>query len=229
VARDARGRGLGQSLLAGLVDAARDAGFWKLVSRVFPSNAASLAACRRVGFREVGRYESHGFGMGRWQDVVIVERMIPDNQTASGLRFRIAREDDWPTIETLLAEASLPLDGAQEHLNAFVLAVREDSVVGCATVEQAGESVVLLRSVALRASEQGAGGGRALVMRTLERAARAGATSACLLTTTAEAFFTHIGFARIDRADVPAALLQSVEFRGACPSTAVIMRRALPL
>jgi arsenate reductase len=66
-------------------------------------------------------------------------------------------------------------------------------------------------------------------MRTLERAARAGATSACLLTTTAEAFFTHIGFARIDRADVPAALLQSVEFRGACPSTAVIMRRALPL
>src|SRR5918993_1034530 len=39
--RSARGRGIGRSLLSALVDAARDRGYWKVVSRVFPFNAAS--------------------------------------------------------------------------------------------------------------------------------------------------------------------------------------------
>lgn len=76
--RDARGRGLGRALLAALVDAARGLGYWKLVSRVFTFNAASLAICRACGFREVGVYEKHGRLDGRWLDVVIVERLIED-------------------------------------------------------------------------------------------------------------------------------------------------------
>jgi L-amino acid N-acyltransferase YncA len=76
--RDARGRGLGRALLAALVDAARVLGYWKLVSRVFTFNAASLAMCRACGFREVGVYEKHGRLDGRWLDVVIVERLIED-------------------------------------------------------------------------------------------------------------------------------------------------------
>lgn len=74
--RDARGRGLGRVLLVALVDAARELGYWKLVSRVFTFNAASLAMCRACGFREVGVYEKHGRLDGRWLDVVIVERLI---------------------------------------------------------------------------------------------------------------------------------------------------------
>ena len=76
--RDARGRGLGRALLAALVDAARGLGYWKLVSRVFTFNAASLAMCRACGFREVGVYEKHGRLDGRWLDVVIVERLIDE-------------------------------------------------------------------------------------------------------------------------------------------------------
>jgi L-amino acid N-acyltransferase YncA len=76
----ARGRGVGRQLLQGIVDAAAAAGFWKLVSRVFPSNHASRAACRAAGFREVGTYEKHARLDGRWLDVVIVERLIPQNQ-----------------------------------------------------------------------------------------------------------------------------------------------------
>jgi len=72
----ARGRGIGKILLLALVDAARERGFWKLVSRVFPSNAASRALCRSCGFREVGIYEKHGCLDGQWLDVVIVERLI---------------------------------------------------------------------------------------------------------------------------------------------------------
>lgn len=75
----ARGRGLGGQLLQALVEAAAAAGFWKLVSRVFPFNHASRAACRAAGFREVGTYEKHARLDGRWLDVVIVERLLPEN------------------------------------------------------------------------------------------------------------------------------------------------------
>jgi L-amino acid N-acyltransferase YncA len=75
----AQGHGLGRRLLESLVDAARARGYWKLVSRIFPFNTASLALCRRCGFREVGVYEKHGRLDGQWLDVVIVERVIPEN------------------------------------------------------------------------------------------------------------------------------------------------------
>ncbi len=78
--RDARSRGAGRILLDALVDAARDHGYWKLVSRIFPFNAASRALCRACGFREVGLYEKHACLDGQWMDVVIVERLIPENQ-----------------------------------------------------------------------------------------------------------------------------------------------------
>jgi phosphinothricin acetyltransferase len=79
VARDARGRGAGRAALGALIEAARAAGFWKLVSRVFPENAASRALCAALGFREVGVYRDHAKLDGRWRDVVIVERLIAEN------------------------------------------------------------------------------------------------------------------------------------------------------
>src|SRR5690349_12954339 len=59
VAREARGRGAGRVVMEALIAEAERAGFWKLVSRVFPQNTASLRLLRSVGFREVGRYEKH--------------------------------------------------------------------------------------------------------------------------------------------------------------------------
>ena len=76
LAPDARGRGIGKTLLLALVKAAGQRGFWKILSRVFTFNAASRALCRSCGFREVGVYEKHGRLDGRWLDVVIVERVI---------------------------------------------------------------------------------------------------------------------------------------------------------
>jgi L-amino acid N-acyltransferase YncA len=76
VARDARGTGAGRAALEGLMAAACEAGFWKLVSRVFPENAASLALLDRTGFRQVGRYEKHAQLDGVWRDVIIVERLL---------------------------------------------------------------------------------------------------------------------------------------------------------
>ena len=82
--RAARGRGVGRSLLDALIAAARERGYWKLVSRIFPSNTASRTLCRACGFREVGVYEKHGRLDGQWMDVVIVERLISENLTSPG-------------------------------------------------------------------------------------------------------------------------------------------------
>jgi phosphinothricin acetyltransferase len=62
-----------------LIAAAAQAGFWKLVSRIFVENDASRGLCRKTGFREVGVYEKHGQLDGVWRDVVIVEKLIAEN------------------------------------------------------------------------------------------------------------------------------------------------------
>ena len=79
VARRARGQGAGRVAMDALIAACGPAGIWKLVSRVFVENSASRALLKSVGFREVGVYENHGKLDGQWRDVVIVERLIPDN------------------------------------------------------------------------------------------------------------------------------------------------------
>jgi L-amino acid N-acyltransferase YncA len=77
VERAWRGRGAGRLALVGLLQEAEQAGFWKLVSRVFVENTASRALLRSQGFREVGVYEKHAQLDGIWHDVVIVERLLP--------------------------------------------------------------------------------------------------------------------------------------------------------
>jgi phosphinothricin acetyltransferase len=81
VAREARGRGAGSRVMTALLEHTEAAGCWKLVSRVFPENMASRALLRKMGFREVGVYEKHAKLDGTWRDVVIVERLLPENLT----------------------------------------------------------------------------------------------------------------------------------------------------
>ncbi len=76
VARDQRGLGAGHVAMTALLAAAEAAGFWKLLSRIFPENKASRALMAKVGFREVGIYERHGKLDGVWRDCVIVERLL---------------------------------------------------------------------------------------------------------------------------------------------------------
>lgn len=79
VLRAVRGQGAGRVAMEALIAAAAQAGYWKLVSRIFVENTASRTLMARVGFREVGIYEQHGKLDGVWRDAVIVERIIPEN------------------------------------------------------------------------------------------------------------------------------------------------------
>jgi L-amino acid N-acyltransferase YncA len=71
-----RGRGTGRALLEALAAAAEARGVYKLASRVFTTNAASLALHRAAGFDVVGIQRRHGRLDGQWKDCALVERLI---------------------------------------------------------------------------------------------------------------------------------------------------------
>jgi L-amino acid N-acyltransferase YncA len=74
VAADARGMGIGRTLLGALVTAAEAAGIWTLQAGIFPENAASLAIHSACGFRIVGIRERLGQLHGHWRDALLLER-----------------------------------------------------------------------------------------------------------------------------------------------------------
>jgi L-amino acid N-acyltransferase YncA len=76
VARECRGAGAGRVALDALLDACERRGFWKLTSKVFPDNEASLALCAGQGFTEVGVHRRHARLDGEWRDCVVVERLL---------------------------------------------------------------------------------------------------------------------------------------------------------
>jgi L-amino acid N-acyltransferase YncA len=78
VDRDFRGRGAGLAALDALCSACAERGYWKLISRIFPENVASIALHERAGFRVVGIYHRHSKLDGQWRDCVIVEKLIGD-------------------------------------------------------------------------------------------------------------------------------------------------------
>jgi phosphinothricin acetyltransferase len=74
VSAQARGAGVGNALLRELVRASEAAGFWTLQAGIFPENHASLRLHEKCGFRVLGVRQRVGCLVGRWRDVVLLER-----------------------------------------------------------------------------------------------------------------------------------------------------------
>jgi amino-acid N-acetyltransferase len=140
--------------------------------------------------------------------------------------IRDSRPDDLAAVSDLLAAAGLPLAGVRESFGEFVVAESGGRRVGAAGLERHGD-VGLLRSVVVAPSHRGTGLGASLTERILARARQQRLKSVYLLTTTAADFFPRLGFGRIERTELPAALNASEELRGACPDTAIVMVRDL--
>jgi N-acetylglutamate synthase-like GNAT family acetyltransferase/protein-tyrosine-phosphatase len=140
--------------------------------------------------------------------------------------LRQATAADYPQITALLEQLGLPLAGVSSTLDGFAVAEGERGILGTAALERYAGSG-LLRSVAVDPGHRSTGLGSALVAYVLDQARAAGIGEVFLLTTTAERYFPRHGFAVASREDVPAALQASAEFRGACPASAVLMRRRL--
>ena len=74
IAADARGRGVGKTLMEALISKSERAGFWTLQTSIFPENEASLRLHHRVGFSVVGVRRRIAKRDGLWRDTVLMER-----------------------------------------------------------------------------------------------------------------------------------------------------------
>ena len=76
VARNQRGRGIGDALLGAVEARARGLGYHKLVLAGFPTNPAGMRLYERHGFSTVGIYREQGQLDGRWVDVILMEKLL---------------------------------------------------------------------------------------------------------------------------------------------------------
>lgn len=76
VAREQRGRGIGDALLGALEERARAIGYHKLVLAAFPSNVPGMRLYERHGFATVGIYHEQGHLDGHWVDVIAMEKLL---------------------------------------------------------------------------------------------------------------------------------------------------------
>jgi N-acetylglutamate synthase-like GNAT family acetyltransferase len=146
--------------------------------------------------------------------------------TRAAASIRPATADDLPGIESLLAASSLPLAGVREALGSFLVAEHAGTIVGVVGVEQCCD-YGLLRSTAVDSAWRSRGLGRQLVERVIASAESQGLRALYLLTTTAERYFPSFGFTPTTRETVPDVVRETVEFRSACPASAVVMVRPI--
>ena len=140
--------------------------------------------------------------------------------------LRPASAADYDQVVRLLRAADLPTAGLQPSLPDFLVAQDGERVIAAIGLEIYGNAA-LLRSAVVDPGRRGTGLGRDLVSGLLEHARRRGVREVYLLTTTAERYFPRFGFTPVARQAVAPAVRVSEEFRGACPDSAVAMRKAL--
>jgi len=138
--------------------------------------------------------------------------------------IQAAEASDVPAVRLLLETQHLPLEGVDDHVATMIVVKQGGEVVGAAAVELYADGA-LLRSVVVDPAVQGQGLGRRLTAAALDIAKRRGTHTTFLLTTTAERFFSKLGFEQIVRDDVPMSVQASIEFQSACPASAVVMRK----
>jgi amino-acid N-acetyltransferase len=140
--------------------------------------------------------------------------------------IRPAAARDMPSIHALLQRAELPTSDLATSGSQFLIAFEGRQIVAAGALERFGASA-LLRSVVVVPELRGGGLGHLLV-RELERVAQAaGIERLVLLTLTAKSFFEHQRYEVISRADAPADIQQSQEFRSLCPASATCMAKVL--
>jgi phosphinothricin acetyltransferase len=74
---DAQGRGIGKTLLGGLIRRSEALGYRQMIAVIGDSaNAASIGLHASEGFLRAGTLRSVGFKFGRWVDSVIMQRPL---------------------------------------------------------------------------------------------------------------------------------------------------------
>ena len=131
------------------------------------------------------------------------------------------------TAVALLQAQGLPVsDITDEHLEHFFFIGSAGSPTGLVGLEIYGTDA-LLRSLVVGDNARGKGLGSELVQHAEQYAASKSVRSIYLLTTTAEAFFTRLGYERIDRSQAPPSIERTREFASLCPASSAFMVKCL--
>lgn len=76
VAAGMSGRGIGSALLAALIERCESGPWRQMVAVIGDGTPTSMALHARCGFVEAARLKDVGFKLGRWSDVVIMQRAL---------------------------------------------------------------------------------------------------------------------------------------------------------
>ena len=135
-------------------------------------------------------------------------------------------ESDRSDVEHVLAINNLSIEDIGPHFKHFFVAIVNGTIVGTAGLE-AYTSTGFLRSVAVLPSHQDRGIGDKLVTEIEMYARKSGLRQLVLMTTTAARYFHRKGFEPTERELVDNDVRQSSQFTGACPSSAIAMKKNL--
>jgi amino-acid N-acetyltransferase len=131
------------------------------------------------------------------------------------------------SVVALLEAEGLPAsDLTEAHLEHFFFTGSDGAPSALVGLEIYGEAA-LLRSLVVSAAARTQGLGSALVLHAEEFAAAHQVRALYLLTTTAEPYFEHRGYRRIDRSQAPPSIQSTREFASLCPSSSAFMIKRL--
>ena len=145
---------------------------------------------------------------------------------APGYSFANVAPDD-ARLKNLLAQVKLPAADLEGGAKRYVgICDAKGNLMSAGGLESCGTSA-LVRSVAVDPALRGRKLGQAIVLRLLGMARDGGAREVYLLTETAADFFAGLGFEKIPRDQVPAAIAATSQFSGAACASAQAMRARL--
>jgi len=127
----------------------------------------------------------------------------------------------------LLHAANLPTDDITDGLlHNFWGYVTEGKIVGIVGLEPFS-GTGLLRSLTVDPAHRGCGLGKRLVRHAEQMASEMNMRELYLLTDSAQEFFENLGYTRVERVHAPAEIRRSREFAELCPSSSLLMKKAL--
>lgn len=141
--------------------------------------------------------------------------------------IRTPRPDDLAALKDFLATSGLPSeDLTAQHLEHFIILAQPERIAGSIGIEKLGTDA-LLRSLAVDTMMRGEGFGKRLLQEIESHALRNGVRNLYLLTTTADNFFEHHGYQRLDRLAAPESIRNTTQFARLCPVSARCLYKSL--
>lgn len=139
----------------------------------------------------------------------------------------VIQSPDETSVKRLLQECRLPAsDITPAHLKDFFASGDGSGIFGVIGLEIYGD-VALLRSLAVSPERRNAGVAKQLVMHAEKHASAQAVRTICLLTTTADKFFSRLGYGPAPREQAPPAIQRTMEFSTLCPTSSIFMSKQL--